>query len=124
MAKHSFKLFAQNFDVHVGAIGVDDRVKSGYSHTALLTKSLKSRYITPHYGKLHAGNDITYSGQSRSYREKHPRKFVFKEFKDKDVILIDDIITTGMTLTQACNALQKAGKNVLFCLTLADATLS
>ena len=38
----------------------------------------------------------------------------------KEVILIDDIITTGATLTQAIQTMQKADKEVLFCLTLTD----
>ena len=41
-----------------------------------------------------------------------------------DVILVDDLITTGLTLTQAIEVLKHAGKNVVFCLTLADASFN
>ena len=51
----------------------------------------------------------------------NPRNFTCKEFKEKNVILVDDIITTGLTLTQAVNVLHVKEKEVLFCLTLADA---
>jgi competence protein ComFC len=44
-----------------------------------------------------------------------------RNFKEKDVVIVDDIVTTGWTLTQAIQALKE--KNILFCLTLADASL-
>jgi len=44
-----------------------------------------------------------------------------KAFVEEDVILVDDIITTGLTLSQAIQSVEAEGKNVLFCLTLADA---
>jgi len=36
------------------------------------------------------------------------------------VILVDDIITTGATFTQAIQTMQRNNKNTLFCLALAD----
>jgi competence protein ComFC len=86
-------------------------------------KALKSKNITPRYAKLYSKNDITYSGKSREYRLNHPREFTCKDFSETNVILVDDIITTGLTLTEACNTLTCKGKEVLFCLTLADAEL-
>ena len=71
---------------------------------------------------LRSKNDITYSGKTKEYRLNHPRDFELKEFKENNVILVDDIITTGLTLSQACNTLTCKGKEVLFCLTLADAS--
>lgn len=125
LAKNSFKEFANSFEYTTSAssIAVDDNIKNGYSHTAILNKTLKSDYISPTFNKLRAKNDISYSGKSREYRIMNPRNFELKEFEQKDVILVDDIITTGLTLTQAVAALQSADKNVLFCLTLADASL-
>jgi len=124
LAELAFKKFAQEFvfDEKVAIIGIDDRVKSGYSHTALLTKALKSKTLTPRYAKLRSNNDISYSGKSREYRLNHPRNFTCKEFPEMNVILVDDIITTGFTLTEACNTLTCKGKEILFCLTLADAS--
>ena len=51
----------------------------------------------------------------------NPGDTKMKDFIEEDVILVDDIITTGLTLTQAIVEVQAKGKNVLFCLTLADA---
>lgn len=125
LAELAFKKFSQEFSFNekIASIGVDDRVKGGYAHTAILNKALKNKIISPKYAKLHANNDITYSGKSRKYRLNNPREFRCKDFKETNVILVDDIITTGSTLTQACNTLTCKGKEVLFCLTLADASL-
>ena len=41
----------------------------------------------------------------------------------REITGIDDIITTGFTLTQAIQTMHKANKEVLFCITLADAGL-
>ena len=123
LAKNSFLPFAQNFEYNsnIASLSIDDHVQNGYSHTAVLNKALKSRWIKPHYAKIRAKNKIAYSGKDYQFRLLNPRDFQVAEFIDEDVILVDDVITTGLTLTQAVQALQKEGKNVLFCLTLADA---
>ena len=51
----------------------------------------------------------------------HPRKFSYKPFDEKEVILVDDIVTTGTTLTEAAEVLHAQGKKVILCLTLTDA---
>jgi competence protein ComFC len=126
LAKNSIKKFAREFDYpeQITSIAVDDYVTEGYSHTAILNKALKSRCITPLFNKLRAKNRVSYSGKSREFRMLNPRAFEVKEFSGKNVILVDDIITTNLTLTQAVQAIQKRGKDVLFCLTLADASLN
>jgi len=123
LAKNSLKLFAQNFEYSnlVSSIAIDDNIKSGYSHTAILNKSLKSRYIKPEFNSLRAKNPISYSGKSREFRLMNPRDFSFTQSSSKNIILVDDIITTGSTLIQAINTLQKSDKTPLFCLTLSDA---
>ncbi len=125
LADLTFKKFAQEFTFHekIASISVDDRVKSGYSHTAILNKALASKTITPRYTRLRSKNDITYSGKTKEYRLNNPRNFTCKKFTENNAILVDDIITTGLTLSEACNTLTCKGKEVLFCLTLADASL-
>jgi competence protein ComFC len=125
LAQLSFKKFASNFSWHnpVAAIAVDDIPKNNYSHTAILTKALSSKNIIPCYGKLRAGNPINYSGKSKAFREAHPRNFIFSDFKEKDVIVVDDIITTGSTLREALHTLTQHKKEPIFCLTLADVNL-
>ena len=123
LAKLAFKKFADNFDFEdrVCSISIDDHIEHGYSHTALLNKSLTCKSIKPRVNILRAQNRETYSGKNYEYRLMHPRDFTCKDFKEEYVILVDDIITTGLTLTQGVNALHVKRKEVLFCLTLADA---
>jgi competence protein ComFC len=126
LAKLSFKKFAQEFTFEdaVVSLGIDDILKSGYSHTAILNKVLKSRTIKPLYTKLRATSTLSYSGQSKAFREANPRNFKLKNFKMHYVILVDDIITTGTTLREASDLLTQEGKEVLFCLTLCDVSRS
>jgi len=121
LAKNSFGKFAKEFEfTHpITSIAVDDNIRSGYSHTAILNKALTSKNIKPLFNKLRAKNPISYSGKSREFRLLNPRDFTLKDFSDKEVIVVDDIITTGSTLTQAIQTLQANKKEVLFCLTLA-----
>jgi competence protein ComFC len=123
LAEIAFGRFSANFsfEAEIASIGIDDHVKHGYSHTAILNKALKSKHIHPRFNRLRAKSKESYSGKSFQYRLLHPRRFEVKPFEEEYVILVDDIVTTGMTLTQAVEALEKEGKEVLFCLTLADA---
>ena len=125
LAQKSFKKFTETFEFpsNIISISIDDNIESGYSHTAVLNRALKSEFIKPKYSLLRAQNRISYSGQSKEFRILNPRNFKLQEFKGDDVILVDDIITTGSTLSQALHVMQKNHKNVLFCLTLADASL-
>lgn len=121
LAKNSFKKFASTFEFthNINSIAIDDNTKNGYSHTAVLNKELESKFITPLHSKLRATNEVSYSGKSKEFRLMNPRGFVLKDTNKQSFILVDDIITTGSTLTQAVQTLQKADKEVLFCLTLA-----
>jgi len=125
LADNSLAKFADEFtfDVKVAAIAIDDGVESGYSHTAILSHSLSSPIIKPHYNKLRAKNRLSYSGQSRTFRLNNPRDFTFKKFKEESVILVDDIITTGTTLQEAVALLKSKDREVLLCLTLCDANI-
>ncbi len=125
LARNSFKKFSDdfNFGGDVVSIGIDDTIESGYAHTALLNKALQSSSIKPIYNILRAQNSVSYSGKDKSFRLLNPRKFIIKKFNEDNVILVDDIITTGSTLTQAIDVMKLNKKNVLFCLTLADSAL-
>ncbi|PHQ65127.1 MAG: phosphoribosyltransferase [Sulfurimonas sp.] len=125
LANNSLKLFAQSFEyvTLVNSIAVDDNVKSGYSHTAILNKALQSKYIEPVFNSLRAKNAVSYSGKSREFRLMNPRNFIFKHSSTKEIILIDDIITTGSTLSQAINTISRYDVKILFCLTLADVNI-
>jgi len=123
LASLAMKRFANAFSFinPVYAIAIDDHVKNGYSHTAILTKALKSKDIVPLFGSLRAQNKITYSGRSLEYRLQNPRGFFYTYKSNIDAILVDDIVTSSTTINEAKNTLIKNGVNPLFGLTLADA---
>lgn len=125
LAHNSFKKFAKEFNYKypLVSIPVDDTITSGYSHTALLNKALHSKSIKQHYNKLRAKNTVSYSGKSRDFRLQNKREFQVHSFHEKNVILVDDIITTGATLDEAITCMQTNKKEILFCLTLADSAL-
>ncbi len=123
LAKNSLQQFAKNFkhSEKVASIAIDDNPKDTYSHTAILNKHLESKAIQPHYQKLRATNTTSYSGKTREFRLNNPRDFSFQDFQEESIILVDDIITTGSTLKEAVAIMERNNKNVLFCLTLANA---
>ena len=123
LAKKTFKPFLEEFleadDRLVYVVGIDEVVKNGYSHVALLTKSMKYKHSKVLHSSLMASNRVNYSGKNLEFRLHHPRKFIYSGKKNIDVILVDDIITTGITLKEAQSVLEENNVNVLFALTLA-----
>lgn len=125
LATLSMKKFAHEFHTkeHYVSLAIDDTVKHGYSHTAILNQALKSYNIKPLYNAIRANNTVSYSGKNRLFREENPRDFQMKHIKNENIILVDDIVTTGATLTQACAKVEEQDKSVSFCLTLTDVSL-
>jgi len=125
LGKRLFAPFIQEFVEHddgeVYIVGVDEYVKNGYAHVALLTRAMKRRGSIPQHASLLARNRVSYAGKPLQYRLENPRAFVYTGRPDVNVILVDDIITTGITLQEAQRVLTEHGVNVLFALTLADA---
>ncbi len=124
LADISFAKFAKefSFDGKISAIPIDDKTKHGYSHTAVLANAMKNSVFEPEWGSMRAKNDVVYAGQSLEFRKNNPREFDFKGAKHKEIIFVDDIVTTGATLLEARECAKKAsGYEVLFAVTLADA---
>lgn len=124
LARLSFKPFVKEFmknderDIYV--VGIDENVRSGYSHVALLTSEMRHKNVKIQHAKLMATNRVNYSGKSLQFRLENSREFVYTGLKNIEVILVDDIVTTGITLKEAKLVLEKSGVEVLFALTLAD----
>jgi len=113
--------FAENDVGEVYVVGIDEDVRSGYSHVAQLTHAMKMRSVRVQPAVLRARNHVNYSGKSLQFRLENPRVFTYNGKNDIDAILVDDIITTGTTLQEAQRVLTLSGVNVLFALVLADA---
>ncbi len=102
------------------ALPVDDDSSGGYSHTALLAKALKRRGYTPLWGRLKAQNRVSYAGQPLSFRVQNPRKFHYNGPKEIKTVLVDDIVTTGLTLQEAHGELLRHGVEAVCAFVLAD----
>jgi competence protein ComFC len=113
--------FAENDAGEVYVVGIDEDVQSGYSHVAQLTHAMQMPGATVQPATLRARNRVNYSGKPLQFRLENPRAFTYSGKNDVDVILVDDIITTGTTLQEAQKVLTAYGVNVLFSLVLADA---
>lgn len=122
LSKLSLQKFASNFSFtnQVCAIPIDDHTFHQFSQTAILTKSLQSHFIQPVFNTLKATNRVKYAGRDLEFRKKNRRKFVYKGKENIQVILIDDLVTTGLTILEAKECLEKNGCEVLFALTLSD----
>ena len=123
LAQLSFKPFINKFIKEdqrtVYIVGIDENIKSGYAHVALLTHEMKMKNVKVQHGKLMANNKVNYSGKNLQFRLENPRDFVYSGKKRVEVILVDDIVTTGTTLKEAAAVLKQNGVEVLFALTLA-----
>lgn len=107
-------------DQNLHVIAVDDRVESGWSHTAVMAHTLCPRRFTPLYGVLQAKNRVHYSGKSLGFRQQHPRMFRYTGPVGITALLVDDVLTTGTTLAEAYSVLRGFGIDVPLALVLAD----
>ena len=103
------------------AVPLDDDARSGYSHTAILARALKSKLIEPKFHCLRAQNRVKYTGQSLEFRLKHKRNFKILTSPQFPVILVDDIITSGLSMLQARESLIDGGFMPVCGLVLANA---
>ena len=103
------------------AVPLDDDARSGYSHTAILARALKSELVGPKFHCLRAQNRVKYTGQSLEFRLKHKRNFKILTPPQFPVILVDDIITSGLSMLQARESLIDGGFMPVCGLVLANA---
>lgn len=123
LTKHALLPLIKTFickDVY--SIPVDDHVRSGYSHSAVIARELRE-YLQPMYKILRAKNRIRYSGKKLLVRKKEKRNFILTCKENIDVVLIDDIVTTGATLKEAHLRCKEKNIRVAFAITLADSNL-
>ena len=126
-AKSYIKPFLENFEKAIKdrcyLIAIDESIERGYSQSAILSHYGATKKIKPLHSLLIARNRVSYAGKDLSYRLANPRDFEYRGRGGIDVILVDDVVTTGLTLQEAYNTLSQAGVNLLFAITIADASL-
>ncbi|QOR00795.1 ComF family protein [Campylobacter sp. 2014D-0216] len=123
LARLSFAKFKDFFQpaCEINAIALDDKTEKNYSHTAILTRHLKTRFIKPMYHTLQASSRHKYSGKSLKFRKDNKRLYQLLKLPKHPVILVDDVVTTGLSLLEAKKLLEKNNIKVLFALVLANA---
>ena len=100
--------------------------KRRYNQSALLCKYLSAKTLVPadYFSLVRTVNTIPQvmlKGNQRmknlkgAFAVKNPEKL-----KDKSVVLVDDVKTTGSTLNECAKALKKAGVKHIYALTLAQ----
>lgn len=96
---------------------------SPYSHTALIARELNRVHKDIHSGAMVDRSGVSYSGKSLDFRVNNARKFQLtkKEKISKKVVLLDDIVTTGITFESAARVMRENGFDVKFCIALSDA---
>lgn len=104
----------------VYGIGIDDKVTKFYSHSGIIVNEFRNIF-KPLFGALIANNEIHYAGKSLSYRQNNKKGFSYKSKKNINAILIDDIITSGLSMKEAREELLNHNVNALFGLVLSDA---
>jgi competence protein ComFC len=118
--KRFSELFSEYYDEKIHIIPIDDNVKKGFSHTAILAKNLKNKNLIPYFNVLKATNKVRYAGKTLKFRFENPRGFVYRGKQNIKAVLVDDIKTTGTTLNEAEKVLNNSGVEVLFSVVLSD----
>ena len=120
LSKIALKPFEKTINEKFYLIPVDDNFDKGFSHTAVMAQNMRTDFLKPLFNSLRATSDVKYAGQSLEFRLQNPRNFLYTGPGGIDVILIDDITTTGLTLKEAKETLQKQGVNVALCVVFAN----
>ncbi len=101
------------------------RINKGYNPSELLAKGLAKRFDKPYSAHILArqGKFRQQAKLSEDERRENVKDTIRvrqpERVKGKCLLLIDDIMTTGSTLSEAARALKLAGAQKVWCLTLA-----
>ena len=99
----------------------------GYNQAELLTQAFEEKGLTVLKDILiRIKNNPQQATLSKDERKKNLENGFFcvdkDKIKNKNILLVDDIYTTGSTLNEATLTLIKAGANNVYCLTLCNAS--
>lgn len=99
--------------------------KRGYNQSEILAKMLAKSFKFPCINILEKTKDTKNQSKLPRVERQENLKNAFKiiknnpSIKNRNIFLVDDIVTTGSTLKEAAKILKKAGANKVFGLTLA-----
>jgi predicted amidophosphoribosyltransferase len=87
----------------------DHRRARGFDHAELLARAVGRRTATPVRSLLTRGPGLAQTGRDRAARRHGPRFGARRDLTGQQILLVDDVVTTGATLTAAAAALRRAG---------------
>ncbi len=97
--------------------------KRGYNQAKLLAKDLSELVNIPYMDLIEKYKDNPPQHECDYKQRKTNVKGVYRAInkeliKGKNILVIDDIITSGCTLGECCNTLRKSGANIICCGTI------
>jgi len=98
--------------------GRDRRLRRGYDHAELLARALARRWGLRCAGLLARAPGPAQAGRSAEERRANP-VFSARRMVPRQVVVVDDVATTGATLTAAARALRGAGAETVRALVVA-----
>ncbi|MCX7923029.1 MAG: ComF family protein [Clostridia bacterium] len=116
----------RNFDIIVSVplYKNKERVR-GYNQSLLVSKALSKEIGVPHYSGLLVKIKNTESQSLLGKKERYTNiKDAFAtsdrdKVKDKSILLVDDILTTGSTISECCKVLKESGAKKVFAAVIA-----
>ena len=102
------------------------KVSRGYNQAGLLGKFLSKKTKIPYNEEILIRFKHTPKQEKKTNKERHKNvknAFLIKnpeKIKNKKILLIDDVLTTGATMNACAKELKKAGAQAVFVLTLAQ----
>lgn len=120
--KHSYEDIVFDYITYV-PMHAKDLKKRGYNQCELLAKELSKELNIPYKETLikikRTKPQHTLSAQKRRQNLKGAFRVIDKNLiNNKTVLLIDDIVTTGTTLSECSKTLQKANPSQIYCATV------
>lgn len=104
------------------------KVSRGYNQAGVIGKALSKKIKIPYTDKILIRSRHTPKQEKKTNKERHKNvknAFMVKKprkIKNKTVLLIDDVLTTGATVNTCAKELKKAGAQTVFVLTIAHTT--
>ncbi len=102
------------------------RSETGYNHAEVIAKLICDELKLPYDPKLlekqkvaSVQHKLSASDRKTLIKGVYKRGKSLYNIKDKTVLLVDDIITTGATLSECATILKEEGASAVYCVTLA-----
>ena len=131
MPKFSLKICLREFvaaDVLVPVPMTEERRKSrGYNQAELIAENLSGLINVPVSDKAvkikETERQATLNAKERAENLKGSFKAYKKDFRNKSVAIVDDVLTTGATADELARVLKRAGAGKVYVLTVASVAL-